>query len=203
MKLDQLIFGEMTLTWLEGGTTAMDGGAMFGVVPKPLWSRRYPFNEKNQIELPTDPILIQYQGQHILIDAGIGTGKLSEKQRQIFGVSRESEIERSLAELGLTVTDIDTVIMTHLHFDHASGLTKKVGENLYESVFSKAKIIVNEIEWQEMQHPNSRSKSTYWTYNWQPIVEQVQTYQTAFELLPGLSVIHTGGHSVRAMRLSN
>ncbi|QCI87325.1 MBL fold metallo-hydrolase [Vagococcus zengguangii] len=185
----------MTLTWLEGGTTAMDGGAMFGVVPKPLWSRKYPFNEKNQIELPTDPMLIQYQGQNMLIDAGIGKGKLTDKQRMIFGVSRESEVEESLATLGLTLADIDAVLMTHLHFDHASGLTAQVGVGEYRSVFPNATIIVNEMEWQEMQHPNIRSKSTYWEYNWQPIVEQVQTYQESFEYLPGIELIHTGGHS--------
>lgn len=195
MKLDQLVFGDMTLTWLEGGTTAMDGGAMFGVVPKPLWSRKYPFNEKNQIELPTDPILIQYQGKNILIDAGIGKGKLTDKQRMIFGVSRESEVVESLASLNLTPDDIDAILMTHLHFDHASGLTEKNHDGSFRSVFSKATIVTNEIEWQEMKMPNIRSKSTYWAYNWQPIAEQVQTYSSSFEYLPGIELIHTGGHS--------
>lgn len=69
--MDTFQFKEMRLTWLEGGTTRLDGGAMFGVVPKPVWQRKYPFNEKNQIELPTDPILIQYQGMNFLVDAGI------------------------------------------------------------------------------------------------------------------------------------
>ncbi|QCA29574.1 MBL fold metallo-hydrolase [Vagococcus xieshaowenii] len=185
----------MTLTWLEGGTTAMDGGAMFGVVPKPLWSRKYPFNENNQIELPTDPILIQYQGKNILIDAGIGKGKLTEKQRKIFGVSRESEVEESLAYLGLTTADIDSVLMTHLHFDHASGLTKQVAQGEYVPVFERAEIIVNAIEWEEMQSPNIRSKSTYWDYNWQPIIHQVKTYEEVYDDLPGIQLIHSGGHS--------
>ncbi|WP_455662533.1 MBL fold metallo-hydrolase, partial [Pradoshia sp.] len=101
----------------------MDGGAMFGVVPKPLWSKKYPVNENNQIELRSDPILVQAEGKNYLIDSGIGKGKLTEKQMRNYGVSEESHLDADLAKLGLTTADIDGVLMTHMHFDHASGLT--------------------------------------------------------------------------------
>lgn len=193
--MDTLSFHDMTLTWLEGGTTALDGGAMFGVVPKPVWTKKYPFNERNQIELPTDPILIQYLGKNYIIDAGMGNNKLSEKQKKIFGVYRESEINESLAELGLTTGDIDGVLMTHMHFDHATGLTTPNEKGEYVSVFPNATIYVQEIEWDEMMHPNIRSKATYWAYNWEPIADQVTTYGASIEVAPGIKMTHTGGHS--------
>ena len=87
--MDCFQFHNMSLTWLNGGVTCLDGGAMFGVVPKPLWSRKYPYNGLNQIELPTEPILIQYEGKNLLIDSGVGFGKLSEKQLRNFGVTEE------------------------------------------------------------------------------------------------------------------
>ncbi|WP_298833060.1 MBL fold metallo-hydrolase [uncultured Planococcus sp.] len=187
-------FHEMNLTWLDGGTTFLDGGAMFGVVPKVVWSKRYPVNEKNQIELPTHPILVQYDGHNILIDSGLGAGKLTERQMRNLGVSEQSRVEEDLAELGLTAEDIDTVLMTHLHGDHAAGLTKWEGEKLI-SAFPNAKIHVSAVEWNEMQHPNIRSRNTYWKENWEPIVDQVETFEGEKTLFGAITLIHTGGHS--------
>ncbi|SFJ32590.1 YtnP family quorum-quenching lactonase [Thermoflavimicrobium dichotomicum] len=192
--MEQFKLGEFTLTWLKGGVTHLDGGAMFGVVPKPLWSKKYPVNEKNQIELRTDPILIQYGGKNFLIESGIGVNKLDSKQKRNFGVTEESEIEQSLAELGLKTKDIDAVLMTHLHFDHACGLTKWKGDQLVPT-FENAVIYTSEIEWEEMRNPNIRSRNTYWKENWEPIQTQVETFQEEKEIVPGLKLIHTGGHS--------
>lgn len=192
--MDSLTFHDMILTWLEGGETRLDGGAMFGVVPKPLWSRVYPFNELNQIELPTDPILIQFKGINYLIDASVGRGKMTAKQHRNFGVSRESTVAESLAELGMTTKDIDVILMTHLHFDHASGLTELQDGELV-STFPNAKIMVSEIEWQEMRHPNMRSINTYWKENWQAIADQVITFENKVAVVPEIEMIHTGGHS--------
>lgn len=187
-------FHNMALTWLDGGTTYLDGGTMFGVVPKVIWSRRYPVNEKNQIELPTHPILVQYEGHNILIDSGLGAGKLTERQLRNLGVSQESRVEEDLAELGLTPEDIDTILMTHLHGDHAAGLTKWQGEELV-SAFPNATIHVSATEWNEMQHPNIRSRNTYWKENWEPITGQVETFEGEKTLFDAITLIHTGGHS--------
>ncbi|MBB6445749.1 YtnP family quorum-quenching lactonase [Bacillus benzoevorans] len=191
--MDILPLPNIRFTWLDGGVTNLDGGAMFGVVPKPLWEKRYPCNEKNQIECPTDPILMQMDGKNILVESGIGKGKLTEKQKRNFGVTKESRLEESLQENGLTTKDIDYVLMTHLHFDHACGLTKYNGEN-YISVFPNAKIIVSAIEWNEMRNPNIRSKSTYWKENWEGIADQVETFTNEWSWR-GIKLIHTGGHS--------
>ncbi|WP_163101187.1 YtnP family quorum-quenching lactonase [Peribacillus alkalitolerans] len=192
--MQSLHFGNFQLTWLTGGTTFLDGGAMFGVVPKPLWSKKYPHNEKNQIELPTDPILVQTGEKNILIEAGIGKGRFTEKQLRNYGVELESRLEEDLLKLGLTTSDIDMVLLTHMHFDHATGLTKIQDGNLV-SVFPNATIITSDIEWNEMRHPNIRSRNTYWKENWETIENQVKTFHEQLEVFPGIKMIHTGGHS--------
>lgn len=192
--MERLQVGKATLTWLNGGVNFLDGGAMFGVVPKPLWSRKYPVNEKNQIELRTDPILLQLDGKNYLIDTGMGNGKLSEKQMRNFGVLEESNLESSLEKLHLTVADIDCILMSHLHFDHACGLTKKLGDE-YVSVFPDVPIITSSIEWEEMRNPNIRSINTYWPMNWESIQEQVKTFEDEIHITDELKMIHTGGHS--------
>lgn len=192
--MEQMSIGEMTLTWLNGGVTHLDGGAMFGVVPKPLWTRKYPENDKNQIELRTDPIFIQHEGKNILIESGIGNSKLDDKQKRNYGVTEESKIDDSLAELGLTAADIDIVLMTHLHFDHASGLSKWQDGRLVPT-FKNAAIYTSEIEWNEMRQPNIRSKNTYWESNWKPVQHQVITFKDKIEVVSGIKMIQTGGHS--------
>jgi len=184
----------MKLTWLNGGVTHLDGGAMFGVVPKPLWSRKYPANDSNQIELRTDPILIQYQGKNLLIDSGIGNEKFTDKQLRNYGITEQSKIVASLGELGLTTNDIDYILMTHLHFDHACGLTRWQDDQLIPT-FANATILVSQVEWDEMRDPNIRSVNTYWEANWKSIVNQVKTFEQQLEVLPGILMVHTGGHS--------
>src|SRR3954454_15229936 len=132
--MEKLQIGEIKLTWLNGGGTGLDGGTMFGVVPKPLWSRKYPSNENNQIEMRNDPILIQVNGLNMLIDSGIGSGRFTDKQKRNYGVTEESQLVEELARLNIAPKDIDYILMTHLHFDHVSGLTKLVNEQLV-SVF--------------------------------------------------------------------
>ena len=192
--MEKFQFHDMALTWLDGGTTWLDGGTMFGVVPKVVWSKRYPVNEENQIELPTHPVLVQFNGRNIIIDSGLGSGKLTDRQKRNLGVSAESRIDENLAELGLSAEDIDTVLMTHLHGDHAAGLTKRQGED-YVSAFPNAKIHVSAVEWEEMQHPNIRSRNTYWKENWEPIANQVETFEGEKILFDAITMIHTGGHS--------
>ncbi len=192
--METLKVGDTTIHWLNGGVTHMDGGAMFGVVPKPLWSRKYAVNDLNQIELRTDPLFFQWKGKNVLIESGIGKGKLNEKQKRNYGVHEESDIEASLSSLGLTPHDIDVVLMTHMHFDHACGLTEyKDGELV--SVFPNATIHTSLVEWDEMRNPNVRSQNTYWKENWECIESQVETFEEEKEVLPGITMVHTGGHS--------
>ncbi|MCM3179525.1 MBL fold metallo-hydrolase [Cytobacillus horneckiae] len=191
--METLQMADLKLTWLRGGVTHLDGGAMFGVVPKPLWSRKYPSNDNNQIELRTDPILIQWGNKNILIESGLGNGKLSEKQKRNYGATEESNVDADLETLGLSAADIDYILMTHLHFDHACGLTKHE-KGVYISAFPNAKIIASQVEWDEMRNPNIRSKNTYWQENWEAIQDQVVTFEGEWTLGP-IRMVHTGGHS--------
>jgi glyoxylase-like metal-dependent hydrolase (beta-lactamase superfamily II) len=192
--LNEFIFHDMKLNWLNGGLNFLDGGTMFGPVPKVLWSRRYNVDENNLIELRTDPILLQYENKNILIDTGLGNGKLNEKMKRNLGVTAESRVEDNLSELGLTPKDIDIILMTHLHNDHAAGLTKWENDQLV-SVFPNAIIYTSQIEWDEMRNPNIRSRNTYWEENWEPVQDQVNTFEKSLTVLPGIEMIHTGGHS--------
>lgn len=192
--MEQLQVGKAKLTWLRGGVNFLDGGAMFGVVPKALWSRKYPVNDKNQIELRADPILLQLDGKNYLIDTGIGNGKLDEKQKRNFGVYEESFIEEDLQKIGLSLNDIDVIIMSHMDFDHACGLTKEI-DGEYVSVFPNRPIYTSDVEWNEMRNPNIRSVNTYWPQNWQPIQDQVKTFSKEIQITDELRMVHTGGHS--------
>ncbi len=192
--MQQLKVGDISLCWLRGGAINLDGGAMFGVVPKPLWSKEYPVNEKNQIPQFTSPIYLELAGKKVVIDTGIGKGKLTDKQKRNFGCTEESNIADSLAELGTKLEEIDYVLLTHMHFDHACGLTFPEGDN-YRSSFPNAQIIMSQQEWEETKKPNIRSVNTYWKQNWEPIASQVVTFKEELEVLPGLTIQRTGGHS--------
>ena len=192
-----LKIGDLKVGWLKGGYNHLDGGAMFGAVPKVLWSRKYPCNEKNQIPLPTDPVIIIDRENVILIDTGLGNGKYTEKQIRNLGIEKESSIIESLKSRDLKVDDVTHILMTHMHSDHAAGLTRyddvtEVGE----SVFKNAKIYVQEKEWHEMQNPTVRSISTYFEKNYKGIEKQVVTFKEEIEITDCIKMIHTGGHSI-------
>ncbi|MGQ7370766.1 MBL fold metallo-hydrolase [Streptococcus suis] len=194
MKLQTYQFGQMTLTWLRGADKYTDAGTIFGPVPKAVWSRYYPTNEQGLIHDLTDPILISYQGKHYLIDTSLGTEKLSDKLRRNLGVISENRVLESLDQLGLSPEDIDVVLMTHMHNDHAGGLTRLVDGELVPT-FPNATIYINDIEWEEVRYPNPRTKATYLPENWQAIQDQVQTFGSELKLVDGIEMHHTGGHS--------
>lgn len=192
--MNTLKFQDMTITWLESTSTLNDAGTMFGPVPKAVWSKKYPNNQDNQMNSVEDPILIQYKKKNYLIDAGFETSKFDEKAWRNTGVQNETRLADSLFQLGLTPADIDVILMTHMHNDHASGLTRAT-EVGYESVFSNATIYMTEIEWDEVRSPNARTKGTYLKENWEPIKDQVKVFSEQIEIVPGIQMIHTGGHS--------
>ena len=122
-------FGDFDVTPLLDGFFRLDGGAMFGSVPKPLWERRAPADAQNRIQLGLRPLLVRTPGHTVVIDAGIG-GKMSAKETGIYAIDRQPGLEQSLADAGVALRDVDIVIATHLHFDHAGGFTTRAGEAL-------------------------------------------------------------------------
>ncbi|QLK86283.1 MBL fold metallo-hydrolase [Staphylococcus sp. 17KM0847] len=183
--------GKFQIDTLNGGNVQMDGGAIFGVVPKPLWSKKYPSNEKNQVPLTTHPILIRTGDCNIVIDAGIGTGHLTEKQKRNYGVGQEATIVESLAQFNLTPEDIDLVLMTHMHFDHATGLKDADGSDVYPN----AQHYIQQDEWHEFISPNIRSKATYWPQNRGDYERRTIFFEDHITPYPGITMRHTGGHS--------
>lgn len=183
--------GAFDIQALNGGTIQMDGGAIFGVVPKPLWTKKYPVNDQNQVPLVTQPLLVRTGDKNILIDTGIGRGKLSEKQLRNYGVIEESQIVEALSQFQLSVKDIDLVLMTHMHFDHATGLTDEEGN----AFFPNAWHYIQQDEWHEFISPNIRSKATYWYQNRGTYESKMILFDQEIEPYPGIKMKHTGGHS--------
>ncbi len=190
-----LKIGCFELYWLNGGKFALDGGAMFGVVPKVLWSKKYPCSEDNFVPLTASPILVKSQDAIVLIETGLGN-KLTEKQQKIFNVTEQWQVPEDLKKLGLYREDIDFVILTHCDFDHAGGILMKEEDNL-TLTFPKAKHIIQKREWEDVKAPNRRSAHTFWPINFEGLQEsgQLELVDGEAELCPGIRVIHTGGHN--------
>lgn len=192
--IDQYTFHDMKFSWLNGALINIDGGTVFGPVPRGLWGRYYPYNENNQIAEASDPILIQYQDKNYLIDASFNLGKFNDKGKRNLGLHEEGSVMEDFETLGITPADIDVILMTHMHNDHASGLTYYENDEWF-STFPNATIYVSEIEWDAVRHPNARTKNTYPDINWKPIQEQVVTFEDTLEITDGITMEVTGGHS--------
>jgi glyoxylase-like metal-dependent hydrolase (beta-lactamase superfamily II) len=188
--------GEFDLLPLSDGTFRLDGGAMFGVIPKTLWEKRTSADERNRIPMSVRPLLVRGQGRTILIDAGIGD-KMTPKDADIFAFDRTVTLDRSLAAAGLQPDDIDIVIATHLHFDHAGGFTV-MAEGRAVPRFRRARHFIRRGEWDDAMHPHERNRASYLRDNYVPLLEAglVEFIDEDGEVVPGVSVLRTGGHTM-------
>jgi glyoxylase-like metal-dependent hydrolase (beta-lactamase superfamily II) len=181
---------------IETGRFALDGGAMFGVVPKPLWEKTNPPDESNRISLAARALLLVGGGRNILIDVGNGT-KYSEKLTGIykFDTSR-FEISRSLAQHGLTPADITDVILTHLHFDHAGGSTLRENDAL-RPTFPSATYYVQHEHWKAANAPTERDRASFFPDDFLPLQQQgmLEFTDGEGELFSGIHVRLVHGHT--------
>jgi glyoxylase-like metal-dependent hydrolase (beta-lactamase superfamily II) len=145
---------------VSDGRFALDGGAMFGVVPKVLWERCCPADDLNRVPLSLTALLIRAQGKNILVDTGLGP-KEDGKFHQMFDVERSPTIRDSLKRRGLTPSDIHMVINTHLHFDHAGGNTTRDGNGYIRPAFPKARYVVQRGEFDDAARANERTRASY------------------------------------------
>lgn len=184
--------GDFELTSLSDGIYHLDGGSFFGVVPKTLWSRKLPANEKNLVPSGLNSVLVRTGDKNILIETGIGN-KLSEKMAQIYG--QPAGLLDSLHATGLAPEDIDIVIDSHLHFDHCGWNTVRRNGTIVPT-FPKAKYYAQEGEWKHA-HENQRDGVSYFTENYDPLVEsgQMQLLRGTAEIAPGISVEVYPGHT--------
>ena len=188
--------GRLKCHALEGGRQHLDGGAMFGVVPKPLWERRIPADARNRIPLALRCVLVEHDAGLILIDTGLGN-KEDEKFREIYGVDNAGKngptrLEDALAALGHEPADVRWVINSHLHFDHAGGNTWRDGAGAVRPSFPAATYVVQKRELEFARHTNERTAASYLKHNFDPITFRLVDGET--EVLPGIRCLPTPGH---------
>jgi len=188
--------GQIEIFPLTDGTLRLDGGAMFGVVPKVLWEKHHPADDRNRIQLELGVLLIQAQGFHILVDTGIGN-KGDAKFNEIYGVARKPSIEESLSKHRLKPEDIGMVINTHFHFDHAGGNTKQDADGHIHLSFPNASYFVQKGEWEAANDLNERTQGSYLPENFEllPKKGRLNLLEGDSEILKGISVIRTPGHT--------
>jgi glyoxylase-like metal-dependent hydrolase (beta-lactamase superfamily II) len=189
-------FGDLTLTLVNGGNFRLDGGAMHGVVPKTLWSRLVSCDELNRVEYATNCLLVEGRGQRTLIETGNGD-KFPAREREIYGIAHDHSAEKNLRALGVEPESIDTVVLTHLHFDHSGGTTRRTASGALEPVFKRARHVVQRGELFDATHPHERNRASYLAENFAPLAEAqlLQLVDGEAELAPGVRVIPTPGHT--------
>jgi glyoxylase-like metal-dependent hydrolase (beta-lactamase superfamily II) len=175
--------GDLRITILSAGTLWLDGGAMFGVVPKPLWAKLRPPDERNRIRLGMNVLLVEDGNHCTLIDNGAGT-KWDAKQREIYGFAVRSAAE-FLEPAGLTPADVDLVLNSHLHFDHAGGNTELAADSRVVPSFPNARYVVQEGELEFARSDNERIRASYIKDNFEPVIAA-----RMFDLVSGEVRVH-------------
>ncbi len=167
---------------------------MFGVVPKPLWSKNTYADSRNRITLAMRSLIVR-GARTMIIDAGLGD-KESDKFQEIYAVDRRRNLDHTLAEAGLSAEHIDIVLATHLHFDHAGGFTTRVNGKVVPR-FPRAQYVVRRGEWEDATHPNQRTRASYLSDNYLPLAEAgvLQLVDDDRTIMPGVRVRLTGGHT--------
>ena len=193
---DGLHIGELKVFWMAGGDFEIDGGSMFGVVPKVLWGKRCACSEDGYVRLADSAILVQGPGFNLLIDTGLGN-KFTPKQQAIFRVRQPWDLPASLARLGLSREDISHVVLTHGDFDHSAGTTMRNDSGGLELTFPRAMHFLQRWEWEDVLSPNRRSASAYWPENFAGLVEGKNLWLVDDEhvVAPGVRLVRTGGHT--------
>jgi glyoxylase-like metal-dependent hydrolase (beta-lactamase superfamily II) len=198
-RAERFTLGRFTCWTLEGGLQRLDGGAMFGVVPKPLWERRARADERNRIPLALRCLLVEHPDGLVLVDTGLGN-KESEKFRDIYGVANDGEtgptqLEDALREAGHTAASVAWVINTHLHFDHAGGNTARSGDQMVLA-FPNATYVVQKGELGFASHTNERTAASYHPPNYAPVAEanRFRLVNGELAILPGIHLLPTPGH---------
>ena len=190
-------FGDFELFVVSDGTFRLDGGAMFGTIPKVLWERAHPADDRNRILMGLNCLLIRTPTENILVDTGLGNA-YDEKFAFLYGVDKsETDLLRSLAAAGVQATDINKVILSHLHFDHAGGncFQEEAGE--FIPTFPNAVYYINEGELAYAKEPDPRSSPSYLPYTWEPLEKrgQVAPISGEVEVAPGVTILSAPGHT--------
>jgi glyoxylase-like metal-dependent hydrolase (beta-lactamase superfamily II) len=187
--------GNINISVFDGGRFKLDGGAMFGIIPRPLWSKRAPADELHRIRLGTNCLLLDVAGKRVLVETGLGN-KYADKERAIFDIANHWIVD-SLADAGLSPDAIDIVILTHLHFDHAGGATRLEPDGRAVTTFPRARYIVQRGEWEDYRNNYSVMSATYRAENLEPLADsgRLELIDGDAEILPGVAVRKLPGHT--------
>lgn len=187
--------GDLELISLSDGFFQLDGGAMFGVVPRTLWETRLPPDDRGRIPLGMRPLIVRGQ-QTMIIDAGCGD-KMDAKSADIYGLERAYHLDHALADAGLTAADIEIVLASHLHFDHVGGFTARDESGRLVPRFPKARYIAHRQEWDDATHPHERNRASYLQENFVPLQEAgvLTLVDDDAEIMPGVKFRRSGGHT--------
>jgi glyoxylase-like metal-dependent hydrolase (beta-lactamase superfamily II) len=192
--------GDLEFHILNDGTFRLDGGAMFGVIPRPMWERVAPPDERNRVTLGMNVLLIRTAGKWILVETGAGD-KWDSKRRDIYAFQGTPRLPEQLAAHGLTPEKIDIVVNTHLHFDHCGWNTRVVGGKVVPT-FPNATYIVHRGEFEHARQPTERDRASYLADNFEPIASSGQwqfVEKECQEIAPGVELICLPGHTANML----
>jgi len=185
--------GNFDLQIVSDGTFALDGGQMFGVVPKPLWERKAPADERNRIQLSLTCLLIRAGRLNILVETGIGD-KFDAKFRDIYDVRHPPTLPASLENVGVKPEDVHIVINTHLHFDHCGWNTRRLGGKTVPT-FPHARYLIQRGEWESALDPSERERASYIEEFFRAAEAQTDFLDGDTEVAPGVRVEVVPGHT--------
>jgi glyoxylase-like metal-dependent hydrolase (beta-lactamase superfamily II) len=187
----------MTAMWnwkvVQAGALRLDGGSMFGVVPRGLWSKLSAPDERNRIGLQTNCLVLERGGRTVLVETGCGD-KWSDKERSIFAIEQRTIVD-AIGEVDVASDEIDDVLVTHLHFDHAGGLTQLGKDNQLNRTFENATVHVQGVEWDDALAGKSTMTGTYLRSHLDPIAEHVNLLSGEQCVMPGIRVWPVPGHT--------
>jgi glyoxylase-like metal-dependent hydrolase (beta-lactamase superfamily II) len=192
----RITLGDLELVSLSDGFFALDGGAMFGVVPRTLWERRLPPDDRHRIPLGLRPLLVRGE-RTLLIDAGCGD-KMDARTAALYGLDRRYHLDHALAAAGVAVDQIDIVLASHLHFDHIGGFTERRADGGLAPRFPRARYIAHGGEWHDATHPHERNRASYLPENFLPLQEAgvLTLVDDGAEIMPGVTLRRSGGHTM-------
>jgi glyoxylase-like metal-dependent hydrolase (beta-lactamase superfamily II) len=190
-----LKLGELEFQIVSDGSVRLDGGAMFGVIPKPMWEKKFPPDSRNRIQMGMNSLLIRTAGKTVLVETGAGE-KWDARRSDMFGFDPPPRLVDRLALRGVRPKDIDIVLNTHLHFDHCGGNTHLEGDRAVPS-YPNAVYMVQKGEFEHAQNPNERDRASYLSQNFMPVQEsgQWQFLEGDQEIVPGVEVVRAPGHN--------
>lgn len=188
--------GDLELTLVDDGTFRLDGGAMFGVVPRSLWERRKPPDDHNRILMGTNSVLVERGDDLLLVDTGLGD-KGDDKFRRLFALEEGAvRLPEAIRHAGYELEDVTHVVGTHLHFDHCGWNTRRDGDRLVPT-FPKARYWLERGEVEHARNPNPRDRASYDPAHFEPLFEAgvVELYDDSAEPIPGVRTAKAPGHN--------